>query len=130
MPFDGSKTKEILDLCLEGVTFLAVPCLTVLAYRGWTKGLRKGLPRWRNALGMTSIVVTFLSWFSLSMFALLALLDLNTNFFSFSPDWMPAIALLVLAGTSLACALKGASRIEAIVAGLLMVAAWMTSVVS
>jgi hypothetical protein len=133
MPFDGSKTKEILALCLEGISFLAVPCLTVLAYRGWTKGLRQGLPRWRNALGMASIVVTFLSWFGLSMFALFVLLDrigLKTNFFSFSPDWMPAIALLVLAGTSLAFALKGASRIEAIVAGLLMVAAWMTSVVS
>ena len=133
MPFDASKTKEILALCLEGVTFLAVPCLTVLAYRGWTKGLRQGLPRWRNALGMASIIVTFLSWFGLSMFALLALLDrmgLNANFFSFSLDWMPAIALLALAGTSLAFALRGASRIEAIVAGLLMVAAWMTSVVS
>jgi hypothetical protein len=133
MSFDGSKTKEILALCLEGITFLAVPCLTVLAYRGWAKGLRQGLPRWRNALGMTSIVVTFLSWFGLSMFALFVLLDrigLNTNFFSFLPDWMPAIALLVLAGTSLAFALKGASRIEAIVAGLLMVTAWMTSVVS
>src|SRR5260370_30146624 len=125
MPFDGSKTKEILALCLEGVTFLAVPCLTVLAYRGWTKGLRQGLPRWRNALGMTSIMVTFLSWFGLSMFALLALLDrmgLNANFFSFSPDWMPAITLLVLAGTSLAFALRGASRIEEIWAGFLMVA--------
>ena len=133
MPFDGSKPEAILVLCLEGVTFLAVPCLTVLAYRGWTKGLRQGLPRWRNALGMTSIVVTFLSWSGFSMFALLALLDrmgINSNLFSFSPDWVTAIALLVLAGTSLAFALKGATRIEAIVAGLLMVAAWMTSVVS
>jgi len=125
MPFDVNKILGVL-------IFVAVPCLAILAYRGWTKGLRHELPRWRNALGMTSIVVTFLSWFGLSMFALLVLLDrigLNTNFFSFSPDWMPAIALLVLAGTSLAFALKGASRIEAIVAGLLMVAAWMASVV-
>jgi len=60
----------------------------------------------------------------------LPLLDrvgVNTGFFSV--DWIPPIALLVLTGTSLAFALRGASRIEAIVAGLLMAAAWMTSVV-
>ncbi len=31
MPFDGSKAKETLAFCLRGVTFAAVPCLTVLA---------------------------------------------------------------------------------------------------
>ena len=128
MTFDGSKSKEILSLCLEGITFVAVPCLTVLAYRGWTKGLRQGLPLWRSALGIISIVITLLSWSSLAILPLLDRIGVNTGFFSV--DWTTPIALLVLVGTSLAFALKGASRIEAIVAGLLMVAAWMTSVVS
>ena len=114
------------------LTFVAVPCLAILAYRGWARSLRQELPHWRSALGLASIVVTFLSWSSLSMSALLVLLErigFNTNFFSFSPDWIPPIALLVLAGTSLAIALRGASRIEAIVAGLMMVVAWIMSVV-
>jgi hypothetical protein len=62
--------------------------------------------------------------------AILPLLDrigVNTGFFS--ADWNTPIALLVLVGTSLAFALRSASRAEAIVAGLLMVAAWMASVV-
>src|SRR2546428_13071926 len=131
MAFDGSKTEEILTLCRGGVAFVAVPGLAILAYRGWTQGLRQELPRWRSALGPASILVTFLSWFGLAILALSALMDLNANFFNFfSPDWIPPIALLTVVGTSLAFALRGASRIEAIVAGLLMVAAWLTSVVS
>jgi hypothetical protein len=122
MPYDVSYK------ILAGVTFVAVPCLTILAYRGWTKRLRHELPRWRSALGLASLVVTLLSWFCLAILALSALMDLNAG--SSTPDWVGPIALVLIVGTSLAFALKGASRIEAIVAGLLMVAAWMTSVVS
>jgi hypothetical protein len=113
---------------LGGVTFIAVPCLAILTYRGWTEGLRHELPRWRSALGITSIVITFLSWSSLAILPLLDRIGINTGFFSV--DWTTPIALLVLAGTSMAFALRGAPRIEAIVAGLLMVAAWTTSVVT
>lgn len=127
MTLDG-KTEEILADCLMGVTFVAVPTLATLAYRTWKKQLRDQLAHWRSALGITSIVVTFLSWASLAILALLARLDINTDFFSV--DWTGPIALLVLAGTSLALALRGSSRIEAIVAGLLMVGAWIESVVS
>jgi hypothetical protein len=74
------------------------------------------------------MVVTLLSWFGLAILALSALMDLNAG--SYSPDWVGPIALVLIAGTALAFALRGASRIEAFVAGLLMVAAWMTSVVS
>ena len=121
MPYDVSY--KILGV----FTFVAVPCLAILAYRGWTKSLRHDLPSWRSALGIVSIVVTFLSWSSLAILPLLDRIGVNTGFFS--PDWTAPIALLVLAGTTLAFALRGASRIEAIVAGLLMVTAWLTSVV-
>jgi hypothetical protein len=60
---------------------------------------------------MTSIVATLLSWFCLAILALSALMDIDAV--SFSPDWMPFIALLALAGTSLA-----------------FVAAWIKSVVA
>jgi hypothetical protein len=57
VPFDVRKILGVL-------TFVAVPCLAILAYRGWARSLRQELPHWRNALGLASIVVTFLSWFS------------------------------------------------------------------
>src|SRR3989454_4655139 len=100
---------------LNGVIFLSVPILTALAIRGWTR-------RWRSTLGLASMVVTLLTWFGLAILALLALTDVNTSFYS--TDWVGPIALIAIAGTSLAFALRGASRIEAIVAGLFMAAAW------
>jgi prepilin signal peptidase PulO-like enzyme (type II secretory pathway) len=107
--------------------FVAVPCLTVLAYRGWAKNSRQDLPRWRSVLGITSISVTFLNWFGCTILALSALVDFNIPF---SSDWVSPLALLVLLGTCLALALRGAPRLQAIVAGVLMVAVWLTSVVS
>ncbi|SRR6266567_3052667 len=113
---------------LGAITFVAVPCLAILAYRGWAKSVRQKLPHWRNALGIMSIVLTSLSWSSLAILPLLGRIDVSTGFFSV--DWISPIAFLTVAGTFLAFALKGASRIEAIVASLLMVAAWGMSVVS
>ena len=113
MPFDVSKI-------LGSVTIVAIPCLAILAYRGWIKGLRHELPHWRSGLGIASIVVTFLSWASTCILLLIDRIGINTDFLSV--DWTTPIALLALAGTSLAIALKGASRIEAIVAGILMAA--------
>lgn len=113
---------------LGTLPFLVIPILTLLALRGWAKRWRQELPLWRGALGLTSIVVTLLGWLILLLLPLADRIGLKTNFFS--PDLVPPIAFLVLAGTCLGFALRGASRIEAIVAGLLMVAAWLTSVVS
>ena|SRR5216684_2587596 len=106
---------SIIAAVLGSVPFLVVPVLTLLALRGWAKRWGQELPRWRGALGLTSIVVTLLGWLILLLLPLADRIGLKTN--SFSPDWVPPIAFLVLAGTCLAFALRGASRIEAIVAG-------------
>jgi hypothetical protein len=75
----------------------------------------------RSTLGMASIALTFVSWLSLGTLAVLVRMGINTNLFS--ADGMPRIALLVFFGTCFGFALRGTSRIEAILAGLLMVAA-------
>src|SRR5260370_12144851 len=98
---------------LNGVSFLSVQILRALAIRGWTRRWRQELPRWRSTLGLASMVVTLLTWFGLAILALLALMDVNTSFYS--PDWVDPIALIAIAGTSLAFALRGASRIKPIV---------------
>ena len=122
MPYDVSYK------ILGALTFVAVPSLAILAYRAWAKSLRHELPSWRSALGLASVVITLLSWFGLAVLALSALMDLNAG--SYLLDSLGPIALVVIAGTTLGFALRGASRIEAIVAGLLMVAAWITSFVT
>jgi len=112
IPHQGTS---ILAADLGTVAFFVAPILTLLALRAWAKCWRQELPRWRNALGLTSIVVTLLGWLILLLLPLADRIGLKTNFFS--PGWVPPIAFLVLAGTCLAFALRGASRIEAIVAG-------------
>jgi hypothetical protein len=117
IPHQGTS---IIAADLGTVAFFVAPIFTLLALRGWAKRWRQELPRWRGALGLTSIVVTLLGWLILLLLPLADRMGPKTN--SFSSDWVPPIAFLVLAGTCLAFALRGASRIEAIVAGLLMFA--------
>jgi hypothetical protein len=111
---------EWVSRTLGILIFIAIPSLAILSYRGWTKGLRQELPQWRNALGLTSILITFLSWCGTATLLLLG---------SISDNWIVSIALLALTGTVLAFALRGASRIEAIAASFLMIAG-ITTVVS
>ncbi|SRR6266404_1502738 len=128
MTYDGSKAKEILIHFLMIATIVAIPFLTALAYRGWARRWRQQLPRWRSALGLSSMAVIFFGWFSLVILALSNLMHINTSFYS--PDWVGPIALVILVGTALAFALRGTPRFEAILAGVLMIIAWLTSVVS
>src|SRR5260370_24817149 len=118
----------IIAAVLGSVPFLVVPVLTLLALRGWAKRWGQELPRWRGALGLTSIVVTLLGWLILLLLPLADRIGLKTN--SFSLDWIPPIAFLELAGTCLAFELSAASSNEAIVAGLFIVASSLTIVQS
>jgi len=113
MLFDLSKI-------LGSVTFVTILCLMILAYRGWTRNLRQTLPHWRNALGVTSMALTFLCWSILAILFLADRLDVNSRLFF--DWWVTAIALLAILGACLAFALRGAPRIAAIAAGLLMFA--------
>jgi hypothetical protein len=105
MPLDWAS--RILAIAIT----LAIPSLDILSYLGWRKSLRRELPRWRSTLGLASIVITFLSWYG-AMIVVLAGMA--------SEGWVELLALLALAGIILALTLKGASRMEAIAAGLLM----------
>jgi len=101
------------------VAFTAIPLLAILSYRGWVKRLRKGLPQWRSSLGLTSIVLSFLGWSASTVLLLLG---------SSSDNWIQALAILALTGTVLGFAFRGASRIEAIAAGLLLFAGLTSAV--
>jgi CubicO group peptidase (beta-lactamase class C family) len=118
---------EILGFSLGGVVFVAAPCLVVMAYRTWTEGLRQDLSRWRSFVGLASIAGTFLSWLSLAVLASIVLMDFNISFFP--PYWITRMACLTFVGALFAFVLRGSSRIGAILAGLLMATAWLTSVV-
>lgn len=59
------------------------PCLVVLASRGWVRHRLSGLPRWRDFLGLASIVLVGFSWLlviSLNLFALVGAGDLLSSY--------------------------------------------------
>jgi hypothetical protein len=101
------------------------PVLATLAIRGWARSFRKDLPRWRNAIAITSIGLTFLNWLAFLFLAFTLLLGSRATFFS--AGWTGINILLATAGTLLSLALKGTSRPQVLVAGLLMVSMWVIS---
>lgn len=96
---------------------LAIPGLVLLAYRGWAKHLRKILPPWCSALGVTSILIAFLNLLALIIPFLLAVMRLNTHILT--DDWIGAVSLFVVISMCLGFALRGAPRVQIILAGLL-----------
>ena len=110
---------------LTAVATFAPPALVVLAYLGWVKRLRENLPRWRSLIGVTSIALTLLNWLIFLALAFVLLMHLQANFFT--AGWTAINALTAAISTSLAFALKGTPRTQAVVAGLFMTSIWMIS---
>ena len=113
---------DIFAFSLLGGSCLAVPLLTLLAYRGWVHRLRHKLPRWRSALGVTSIVATLLSWLLLINPLLAPLFRMKSYPESLAEIVIPGVPASLLLGLTLGFALRGSSRVQVLLAGLLMVA--------
>src|SRR5437879_3304800 len=92
--------------------YLAIPLLTLLAYRGWAKRVRKDLPRWRSSAGVISIVITFLNWLASVILVLSPHMHFNISFFFL--NWAGPIVFIIGVGTSLGFAWKGAPRLQAV----------------
>jgi len=114
----GSRVGEILTMGIQITALLAIPCLTVLAYRGWAKRLRTELPRWRTILGLTSILMTILASLAfISFFLLIVLYRMNLN-----GDYLLILETVALTlGIPSAFALKSPSRPQILSADLFMI---------
>lgn len=124
------KATDMLNIIFPAIWLQAVPyylrqlplglvilVLALLAFRGWAQHLRRELPAWRNALGLTSILATLINLLALAAPVLLAMV--RTNLHLLTSDWMAAVILLVFLSICFAFALRGAPRVEMVLAGLL-----------
>lgn len=112
---------------LIGLVMLgAIPILTVLAYINWNKCLRRELPRWRNMIGVTSIVITLFSWAYAVGVVTMIMLDYRLG--SWATAWSDVVTAISVCGGFAALALKGTSRIQAFVAALLLAVGLMIRV--
>ena len=94
--------------------------LILVAYKGWARNLRKDLPGWRSAMGVTSISIALLNLLALVIPYLLAVMRLNTHVLT--QDWIGAVSLFIGISFCLAFALRGASRVQILLADLLTAA--------
>jgi len=120
-----------MDLLIEFFLIsasIATPFFSVLAYRGWLEHARQEPLRWRSILGLASILLTFMAWLISVLLLLAAQIGIQVRTYLYS--W-PAISILIaIVGASLGFVLKGAARIQAIVAGSLMAAIWIIEIVT
>src|SRR5712664_595478 len=101
--------------------FVAVPLLTLLAYRRWEKLIRSQLPAWRNLLGLSSMTVVSATWlFWVVLFALGSIRP--SPAISFNQSWLLVFSYSGLLGALFAIALRGIPRTLAMSAGLLVCA--------
>jgi hypothetical protein len=114
----GNTYGEILATAVQMIALLAIPSLTVLAYRSWTSRWRSELPRWRSILGLISILMTSLGLLAfISSFLLAALLRINLNW-----EYYLVFEILTLAlGIPSALALKSPSRPQILSADFIMI---------
>jgi len=107
---------------LSGIygSILAVPCLAFLGFIGLTRRLRHELPRWRSVAGLASLALILLSWLlSVGPDVLVMLAPADVHLRVDSDSRILAVLSTAIAGTLMATALKGAPRINALLAGAL-----------
>jgi hypothetical protein len=126
----SSSVSQFVNVLLEisAITALvAVPCLTILAYRSGSKhGRQQDMPKWRGTLGTISIAATFFSWVPFVGVSLMIGLGFHNHVNSVA--WLLMIALSSITGLSFAIALRGPARAQTLFAALLMIFLLLTSV--
>ena len=112
----SDKAIEILNYGIQVTSLVAVPCLTVLAYRSWAKRWKNELPRWRSFLGLVSMLTTSLGWLSFVGFFLAILSRINLD----GERWLVFQLVTLILGILSAFALRNPSRAQLLLADLFM----------
>jgi len=118
--------EDVLIVSLFIVLGLAVPCLLLLACRGWFRDLRRELPVWRSILTAISAISILFAWFWLDGTAILWYWGIRLQL---DPYYSPSVPF-ALAGILSAFALRRIYRLQMLLAGVIMVAQWRLSYVT
>lgn len=107
------------------VGLVSVPILLFFAWRGWATGVRAELPPWRNGVCISALLLLSLNWVGAAV--------LEAPVFVRPQISRPAGLLLAMFTLShsldvvvimLALALRRVPRVQAVLAGLLMLVSW------
>lgn len=120
-----ANLTNILVACAMIAAIIAVPCLSLSAFRRWKSHSQSPVAAWRRGLGLISLLALLLSWFGMTVplfLALFAKIELSPDY------WLPLELSLIFVGIASALALRGTTRILALVAGLLLVGLFFSNV--
>jgi hypothetical protein len=109
----------------EAIALLLVPIILFLAWRNWTRTTRPSVPPWRNGLAVIALLILSMNW------AVALVID-APELLHHHVSWLTDLKWIVyylsrplnLAAILLALSLKSVSRLEAILAALVMFASW------
>ena len=109
-------------LTVAAITCAGIPVLVVLAHLRWSKVHRPELPRWRNGLGLASMVIITALWlFQTIRWILLSMnRELTTPYGSWKEFEIFLPAFYAYPALPLALALKGSSRLQTVGAWFLL----------
>jgi hypothetical protein len=102
-----------------------VPVLLLIAWREWIHKERESLPGWRNGIALAAFVIISLNWLAAILLDGAEFLHLGSSSL-IGIKWITfhASHFVSLAAILSAFALKRVARLEALLAGLLMLTCW------
>jgi hypothetical protein len=115
----------MFGMAKEMAVLLCVPILLFVAWREWRQRDRECLPQWRNGIALTGLLIISIHWL------VVVLLDAPELLHSHIPGFIDLKWIvyhlsqgLDVAAIVLLFALKRVARLEAILAGMLMLVCW------
>jgi hypothetical protein len=115
----------VLSVALALVSLVAIPILLLLAWRGWTRSVRAELPAWRNGLCISALLLLFLDWLGAVVLEVPILVNPRmTRPAGLMEDMLTLSHPLCVIVIVLAFSFRRVPRIQAVLAGLLMLVSW------
>jgi hypothetical protein len=112
-------------IVLSLVGLVGVPILLFLACRGWIKGLRAELPPWRNALCVSALLLLLLNWLGAAVLEAPVFVNPRMPRSAGLMEVMLTLSHpLGIDMVVLAFAFRRGPRVQAVLAGFLMLASW------
>jgi hypothetical protein len=115
----------MLHMVVSLLGLVGVPILLFLAWKGWTKSVRAELPAWRNGLCISALLLLSLNWLGAAVLEAPVFVNPRMPRPAGLMEAMLTLShLLGIIVIVLAFALRRAPRIQAILAGVLMLVSW------
>src|SRR5258706_13881857 len=107
------------------ICFVTVPVMLFLAWNGWAKGVRAELPPWRNGLCILALLLLLLNWLGTAVLEAPVFVNPRTP----RPADLMQVMLtlshpLAIVALVFAFAFRRVSRVQTVVAALLMLVSW------